>query len=174
MSGDRHDMSDAEWKILRSVLSHKHQGPERVHDRRVMNGIFFVLRTGTPWRDLPERYGPYTTCFNRYNRWSRNGIWAAIMEKLQRLAGDDDGGDDGPPGSVRLRMVDSSSVRVHQHGAGAPRGRRATAGRAEPRRTDDEGPSRHRRARDGEDRVPDPGPGSRLRAGGGASRWARA
>ena len=121
MSGDRHDMSDAEWEILRSVLSHKHQGPERVHDRRVMNGIFFVLRTGTPWRDLPERYGPYTTCFNRYNRWSRNGTWAAIMEKLQRLAGDDDGGDDGPPGAVRLRMVDSSSVRVHQHGAGPPR-----------------------------------------------------
>ena len=121
MSGDRHDMSDAEWEILRSVLSHKHQGPERVHDRRVMNGIFFVLRTGTPWRDLPERYGPYTTCYNRYNRWSRNGTWASIMEKLQRLAGDDDGGDDGPPGSVRLRMVDSSSVRVHRHGAGAPR-----------------------------------------------------
>ena len=91
MSGDRHDMSDAEWEILRSVLSHKHQGPERVHDRRMMNGIFFVLRTGTPWRDLPERYGPYTTCFNRYNRWSRNGTWASIMEKLQRLAGDDDG-----------------------------------------------------------------------------------
>ena len=54
-----------EWDILRSVLSHKHRGPERVHDRRVMNGIFFVLHTGTPWRDLPERYGPYTTCFNR-------------------------------------------------------------------------------------------------------------
>ena len=121
MSGDRHDMSDAEWEILRSVLPDKHQGPERVHDRRVMNGIFFVLRTGTPWRDLPERYGPYTTCFNRYNRWSKNGIWASIMEKLQSLAGDDDGSDDGPPGSVRLRMVDSSSVRVHKHGAGAPR-----------------------------------------------------
>ena len=55
MSGDRHNMTDAEWQILRSVLSHKHQGPERVHDRRVMNGIFFVLRSGTPWRDLPER-----------------------------------------------------------------------------------------------------------------------
>ncbi len=62
---------DAEWKILHSVLPHKHQGPERVHDRRVMDGIFLVLRTGTPWRDLPERYGPYTTC---YNRWSKNGV----------------------------------------------------------------------------------------------------
>ena len=121
MSGDRHDMSDAEWEILRSVLPHKHQGPERVRDRRVMNGIFFVLRTGTPWRDLPERYGPYTTCYNRYNRWSKNGIWSSIMEKLQGLVDDDDGNDDGSTGSVHLRMVDSSSVRVHRHGAGAPR-----------------------------------------------------
>ena len=118
MSGDRHDMSDTEWEFLHPVLPHKHQGPVRVHDRRVMNGIFFVPRTGTPWRDLPERYGPYTTC---YNRWSRNGIWASIMEKLQRLAGDDGGSDDGSAGSVRLRMVDSSSIRVHRHGAGAPR-----------------------------------------------------
>ena len=48
--------------------SRKHRGPKRVHDRRVMDGILFVLRTGTPWRDLPERCGPCTTCFNRYNR----------------------------------------------------------------------------------------------------------
>ena len=121
MSGDRHDMSDADWEILRSILPQKHQGPERKHDRRVMNGIFFVLRTGTPWRDLPERYGPYTTCFNRYNRWSKSGLWASIMEQLQDLVGDDGGDDDDPSGAVRLRMVDSSSVRVHRQGAGAPR-----------------------------------------------------
>ncbi|MCY4139950.1 MAG: IS5 family transposase [Rhodobacteraceae bacterium] len=121
MSGDRHDLSEAEWETLHSVLPHKHQGPERVHDRRVMNRIFFVLRTGTPWRDLPERYGGYTTCDNRDNRWSKNGIWASIMEELQRLAGDDGGSNDGSAASVRLRMVDSSSVRVHRHGAGACR-----------------------------------------------------
>ena len=85
-----------------------------------MNGIFFVLHTGTPWRDLPERYGPYMTCFNRYNRWSGNGTWASVMEKLQRLASDDDGDDDGPPGSVHLRMVDSSSMCGLRHGAGVP------------------------------------------------------
>ena len=95
MSGDRHDMSDAEWEILRSVLPRKQQGPRWVHDSRVMNGIFFVLRTCTPWHDLPERYGPYTNCFNRYNRWCGNGTWASIMGKLQGLAGND-GGDDGP------------------------------------------------------------------------------
>ena len=104
-------------EILRPALPGKHQGPRRVHDRRVMNGIFFVLRTGTPWRDLPERYGPCTTCLNRYNRWSGNGTWASIMKKLLGLGGDDGGDDDGPPGSVRLRMENSSSVRVHRHGA---------------------------------------------------------
>ena len=65
MSGDRHDMGDATWEIVRLVLPHWRWDPERVHDRRVINGIFFVLRTGTPRRDLPERYGPYTTCCNR-------------------------------------------------------------------------------------------------------------
>ncbi|MDE2793011.1 MAG: transposase [Paracoccaceae bacterium] len=94
MSGDRHDMSDTEWEVFNSVVPHEHQGQERVHDRRVINGIFlvprngifFVLRTGTPWRDLPEVFRPYTTCQSCYNRWSRNGIWALIMEELQRLA----------------------------------------------------------------------------------------
>ena len=65
MSGDRHDISDAEWAFLRPVLSRKYKGPRRVHDRRVMNDIFLVVQTGTPWRGLPERYVPYTTCFNR-------------------------------------------------------------------------------------------------------------
>ncbi len=99
--------------------SRKQQGPKRVHDMRVTDGIFFVLRTGTPWRDLPERYGPCTTCFNRYNRWSRNGLWEKIMSKLQELAEGDD--NDGGGGELRLRMADSSSVRVRRHGAGAPR-----------------------------------------------------
>lgn len=56
MSSDRHDMSDPEWEVLNSVLPQDHQGPERLHGRRVTNGIFVVLRTGTPWRDLPERF----------------------------------------------------------------------------------------------------------------------
>ncbi len=112
MSGDRHDMSDAEWEILRSVLPQKHQGPRRVHDRRVMNGILFVLRSGTPWRDLPERYGPYTTCFNRYNRWSRNGTWASIMERLQRLAGGDSGVAFNPNGGTIASGSGDKTVRL--------------------------------------------------------------
>lgn len=114
MRGQQQDMNDAEWDILRTVLPQKHQGPRRVHDRRVMDGIFFVLRTGIPWRNLPECYGPYSTCFNRYNRWSQNGTWAQIMEALQEPANGDDGGTTGP---VRLRMLDSSTVRVHKPAA---------------------------------------------------------
>src|SRR5215203_4419461 len=48
-------------------------GRPRLDDRKVLNGIFFILRTGSPWRDLPERYGPYTTAYNRFNRWAKRG-----------------------------------------------------------------------------------------------------
>ena len=67
-------------------------GPARKDDRRVMDGIFFVLRSGCPWRDLPQRYGPYTTCYNRWNRWSKDGSWASIVSKIQELAGPGGGG----------------------------------------------------------------------------------
>ena len=50
--------------------------------RRILNGIFFKLRTGIPWRDLPERYGPYTTVYNRFNRWTKAGIWDRLMDAI--------------------------------------------------------------------------------------------
>ena len=125
LSGDRHDMTDAEWEVLRPVLPTGRQGPVRKDDRRIMDGIFFILRTGSPWRDLPERYGPYTTCYNRYNRWSKDGIWAMIISELQRVAGSDGDDGDGPGGgsatSLGERMIDSSAVRVHRHGSGSRR-----------------------------------------------------
>ena len=122
LSGDRHDMTDAEWEVLRSVLPTGRRGPVRKSDRRIMDGIFFILRTGSPWRDLPERYGPYTTCYNRYNRWSKDGSWAMIISELQRVAGfDGDGPGGGSAASLGERMIDSSAVRVHRHGSGSRR-----------------------------------------------------
>src|SRR3546814_5306593 len=50
--------------------------------RRILNGIFFILRTGSPWRDLPERYGPYTTVYNRFYRWAKAGVWINIFNSL--------------------------------------------------------------------------------------------
>ena len=75
-------------------------GVRRVNDRRVLSGIFWVLRSGAPWRDLPETY-----CYNRFVRWRRAGVWDRIMDAL--AAGHD----------AAVQMIDTSVVRVHQHGA---------------------------------------------------------
>lgn len=64
----RHDLSDEEWRLVAPLLPKPGKGKHRVDDRRVVNGILYVLRTGAPWRDLPERHGPYTTVYNRFNR----------------------------------------------------------------------------------------------------------
>ena len=78
----RYELSDFEWTAIKPMLPNKTRGVRRVNDRRVLNGIFWVLRSGAPWRDLPENYGPYTTCYNRFVRWRRAGIWDQIMEAL--------------------------------------------------------------------------------------------
>ena len=64
------------------MLPNEPRGVPRVNDRRVLNGIFWVLRSGAPWRDLPETYGPCTTCYNRFVHWRRAGVWDRIMQAL--------------------------------------------------------------------------------------------
>src|SRR6185295_15336473 len=61
----RYELSDYEWAAIKPMLPNKPRGVRRVNDRRVLNGIFWVLRSGAPWRDLPETYGPRTTCYNQ-------------------------------------------------------------------------------------------------------------
>ena len=68
----RFDLTDFEWSVIQPLLPNKSRGVPRVDDRRVLNGIFWRLRTGAPWADIPERYGPYTTCVIRFNRWRRH------------------------------------------------------------------------------------------------------
>ena len=106
----RYDLSKAEWRIVEPLLPPRGRGAARVDDRKVVNAIFYVLRTGSPWRDLPQRYGPYTTVYNRFNRWSRKGVWLAMFEALAARS----------PQS--LHLIDSSIVRAHQHAAGGKRG----------------------------------------------------
>jgi transposase len=110
----RYDLSEVEWRLIAPLLPNKPRGVARVDDRRVINGIFYVLRTGSPWRDLPARYGPPTTVYNRYNRWARAGVWLRVFEALAASS----------PGSMHL--IDSSIVRAHQHAAGGKRGARIT------------------------------------------------
>ena len=65
----RHELNDHEWAAIKPMLPNKPRGVPRVNDRRVLNGIFWVLRSGAPWRDLADNFGPYTTCYNRFVRW---------------------------------------------------------------------------------------------------------
>jgi transposase len=78
----RYELSDCEWSVIKPMLPNKPRGVPRVDDRRVLNGIFWVLRSGAPWRDLPEIYGPCTTCYKRFVRWRRAGVWDKIIEAL--------------------------------------------------------------------------------------------
>jgi hypothetical protein len=64
----RYDLTNFEWCLIEPQLPNKPRSVPRVDDRRVLNGIFWVLRSGAPWRDLPKRYGPRTTCYNRFAR----------------------------------------------------------------------------------------------------------
>jgi transposase len=101
----RYDLSEFEWRVIAPLLPNKPRGVPRVDDVRVLNGIFWVLRSGSPWRDLPERYGPYTTCYNRFRRWTKAGIWDRIMDAITEAYEGD------------IRMIDGTSVRVHQAAA---------------------------------------------------------
>ena len=105
----RFDLTDEEWALIAPLLPQGLRGARRVDDRRVLNGIFYMLRTGCPWRDLPERYGPYTTCYNRYNRWAKRGVWKAVFDRLARRS------------RHSLHLIDSTIVKAHRAASGAKR-----------------------------------------------------
>lgn len=70
----RYDLTDFEWRVIEPLIPNKPSGVPRLDDRRVLNGIFWVLPSGAPWRDLPERFSPRTTCYNRFARWRKAGV----------------------------------------------------------------------------------------------------
>jgi transposase len=106
----RYDLTDFEWRVIEPLLPNKPRGVPRVDDRRVLNGIFWVLRLGALWRDMPERYGPRTTCYNRFVRWRKAGVWDRLMDAISAA-------HDG-----ESQMIDSTSIRAHQQAATAKRG----------------------------------------------------
>ena len=114
MVADNFWLSEAQWAVIAPLLPMVHPGPERQDDRRIISGIVHRLREGCRWRALPDEYGPYTTVCNRYNRWSKRGIWQGIFAALAACA--------EPPAVV---MIDSSAVRAHRSASGAKGGSKA-------------------------------------------------
>jgi transposase len=104
-------LSDEEWKRVERLLPVGRRGARRVDDRRVISGIIHMLRSGARWRDCPPEYGPYTTIYNRFNRWSREGIWLAMFKALT-----------GSTGVIGTASIDSSHVKAHRSAAGGKGG----------------------------------------------------
>ena len=105
-------LSDAECARIEPLMPRGRRGAHRVDDRRVISGIVHMLRCGARWRDCPAAYGPYTTIYNRFNRWSRQGIWFEMFERLT-----------GSSGITATVAIDSSSIKVHRSAAGGKGGR---------------------------------------------------
>jgi transposase len=82
----RSDLTEEEWDRIRPVLpAQKPKTGRPAHNHRVIvNGIFWVLRTGAPWRHMPERYGPWSTIASRYHRWRHNGVWYRVLKALDQ------------------------------------------------------------------------------------------
>jgi transposase len=106
-------LSDRAWASIEPLMPVNQPGARRVDDRRVISGIIHVLKSGCRWKDCPAIYGPPTTIYNRFNRWSRKHLWQKIFETL--VAGSNLP-DDLP--------IDSTAVRAHRSASGLKGGRK--------------------------------------------------
>jgi transposase len=123
---ERHELTDEQLAKLPPHLPPQkpRTGRQAKDHRTVLEGILWVLRSGAPWRDLPERYGSWRTVYSRFRRWQQAGVWDRILAALQRQAD-----AEGRIGWT-LHFVDSTVVRSHQHGAGAKGGDPEALGRS--------------------------------------------
>ena len=106
-------LSDRAWAAIEPLLPRNQPGARRVDDRRVISGIVHVLRVGCRWQDCPPEYGPSTTIYNRFNRWSRRGLWGQIFAALVARA--------ELPEEL---SIDSTAVRAHRCAHGGKGGRK--------------------------------------------------
>ena len=126
----RYELSDPQWARIAPLFASRKRsgkaGRPPCDQRRVVNGILWILRTGAPWRDLPERYGPWETVFSRFNRWRRDGTWTRIATTLL------DELDDKGLIDHDLWCIDGTVIRASRAAAGAGKkgGGLQAAGRA--------------------------------------------
>jgi transposase len=117
-----HELTDTQWAALMPHLPPQRAAtgrPAKDH-RQVVEAILWRLRTGAPWRDLPERYGPWQRVYTRWRRWQQAGVWDRALAALQAAA-DADGRVDWT-----LHFLDGTTIRAHPHAAGAKKGAATT------------------------------------------------
>lgn len=105
-------LTDAQWASLRPLLpaeSGRRGRPYSQSHRTTVEAILWIARTGAPWRDLPARYGRWGTIYQRFRRWTLQGVFARLLDSLNSVL------------DWRVVMVDGTFVKVHQHGIGAPK-----------------------------------------------------
>ena len=106
-------LTDEAWAEIAPILTalkSRAGSPPVLSDRRFIEAVLYLARTGTPWRDLPEAFGKWFTVYTRFWRWARKGVWERIFKTLS----------DDP--DFEYALIDGTLVRVHQHGTGAKRG----------------------------------------------------
>lgn len=109
-------LSDRQWAVIDPLLPRNQSGAHRVDDRRVISGIIHVLKVGCRWQDCPAVYGPPTTIYNRFRRWTIKGVWRRLFAALVEFSPDD------------VQMIDSTSAKAHRSaggGKGGPKSRRS-------------------------------------------------
>jgi transposase len=115
----RGELTNRQWKRLEPHLppEQPETGRPNVDHRRIIDGILWRERTGAPWRDMPERYGPWSTVYSRFWRWRVAGIWDRVFAAVQQ--------EEDAAGHVdwQVHFVDGTVIRAHQHAAGAKGGR---------------------------------------------------
>jgi putative transposase len=103
----RHELTDAQWNAIKDLLPGKASDPGQTaaDNRLFVNAVLFVLKTGIPWEDLPERYGKPNTVWKRFDRWSANGVWEHVFRAI---------GEDDLEEELAEVHLDSSSIKAHQ------------------------------------------------------------
>ena len=105
-------LSDRQFELIKPHLPYRAAGRRREDDRRIISGIIHVLQSGCRWRDCPPEYGPSTTVYNRYNRWSQKGHWQYLFAALTAALS-------GTPEQI---SIDASHVKVHRCAGGGKGG----------------------------------------------------
>lgn len=111
----RHELSEIQWNKIKEMFPPERKpqgGRPGKSNREMLNAMLYWLNTGIPWRDLPERYGPWQSVYSRYRAWTKAGVWENVLANLIQQDIVDE----------TTLMIDSTTIKVHQHASGCKKG----------------------------------------------------